>query len=257
VPVHSLPPGTSFDGPGTATISSVIEARQRIIEGGHGADMGRSPREERPMKILLADDHGLMLAGARLALEADHGFEIVGEAHHGSEVLPLVGRTSPDVVLLDLRMPGIDGLGCLQRLRARHPDVRVVMCSMSSDPDQIQAAFKHGACGYILKTINPIDLGSAIRQAVEGTAYHALGLPAMDDETAARAAGLTDREFEVVKALARGMSNKAIASELWVTTQTVKFHLTSIYRKLGVSNRTEAARWALRKGLGTESEIAV
>jgi DNA-binding NarL/FixJ family response regulator len=207
------------------------------------------------MKILLADDHGLMLAGVKHALEND-GFEVVGTASSGSEVLPLVGRTSPEVVLLDLRMPGIDGLGCLQRIREQHPHVKVVMCSMSSDPDQIQGAFKRGACGYILKTINPIDLGSAIRQAVEGTAYHALGLPAMDEESVARTAGLTDRESEVIKAVARGLSNKAIATELWVTVQTVKFHLTSIYRKLGISNRTEAASWALAKGLHYESEIA-
>jgi len=208
------------------------------------------------VKILLADDHGLLLAGVRKALEAD-GFEIVGEASSGPEVLPLVGRKSPDVVLLDLRMPGMDGLTCLQRIRAEHPEVKVVMCSMSSDPDQIQGAFKRGACGYILKTINPIDLGSAIRQAVEGTAYHALGLPAMNDETVARSAGLTERESEIVKAVARGLSNKAIAAELWITVQTVKFHLTSIYRKLGISNRTEAASWALAKGLNYESEIAV
>ena len=127
--------------------------------------------------------------------------------------------------------------------------MKVVMCSMSADPDQIQGAFKRGACGYVLKTINPIDLGSAIRQAVEGTAYHALGLPAMDEETVARSAGLTEREVEIVKAVSRGLSNKAIAAELWITVQTVKFHLTSIYRKLGISNRTEAASWALRAGL--------
>ncbi len=196
-----------------------------------------------------------MLAGERQALEADEGFEIVGEAQLGSEVLPLVGRTAPDVVLLDIRMPGIGGLDCLQRIRERHPDVKVVMCSMSSDPDKIQSAFRLGACGYILKTINPIDLASAIRQAVEGTAFHALGLPAMSEQTAGRAAGLTEREFEIVKALCRGLSNKAIAAELWITVQTVKFHLTSIYRKLGISNRTEAARWALGKGLDHESEI--
>jgi len=201
------------------------------------------------MRIMIADDHGLIRAGVRETLESDEGFEIVGEANSGSQVLPLVARTAPDVVLLDLRMPGIDGLGCLQRIRDSHPTVKVVMCSMSTDPDQIQGAFKRGACGYILKTINPIDLGSAIRQAVEGTAYHALGLPAMDEETTARTAGLSDRELEVVKAVSRGLSNKAIATELWVTVQTVKFHLTSIYRKLGIKNRTEAANWALGKGI--------
>jgi DNA-binding NarL/FixJ family response regulator len=210
------------------------------------------------MRIIIADDHGLVLAGVRRALELEGGFEIVGEARRGEEVLPLASRTDPDVVLLDLRMPGIDGLGCLQRLRERCPDVKVVMCSMSTDTDQIQAAFKRGACGYILKTIDPIDLASAIRQAVEGTAYHALGLPAMDEETIGRTVGLSERELEIVKAVSRGMSNKAIANELWVTVQTVKFHLTSIYRKLGIANRTEAARWALAKGLvDNESEIAL
>jgi two-component system nitrate/nitrite response regulator NarL len=209
------------------------------------------------MRIMLADDHKLMLDGVRQTLEREDGFEVVGEAHKGPEVMPLVGTSSPEVVLLDMRMPGIDGLGLLQRLRARYPDVKVVMCSMSSDPDKIQSAFKHGACGYILKTINPADLGSAIRQAIEGTAYHALGLPAMNEDTVASAAGLTTRELDIVKGLARGLTNKAIALELWITVQTVKFHLTSVYRKLGITNRTEAARWALGKGLDMESESAL
>jgi DNA-binding NarL/FixJ family response regulator len=208
------------------------------------------------LNILLADDHALMRAGARRALETDHGFEIVGEARTGPEVLPLVARTRPDVVLLDLRMPGVDGLGCLQRIRTSYPDVKVVICSMSEDPDQIQGAFRRGACGYILKTIEPRDLGSAIRQAVDGTAFHALGLPAIEEETGGRTAGLTDRELDVVKAVSRGLSNKAIAAELWVTVQTVKFHLSSIYRKLGIKNRTEAASWAFGKGLSVEREQA-
>ena len=201
------------------------------------------------MRILLSDDHGLMLAGARLALEADGGFEIVGEAHTGPQVMPLVSRLVPDVVLLDLHMPGIDGLGSLQRIRDRHPDVKVVMWSGSADPDHIQTAFKLGAYGFILKSINPGDLGAAIREAVDGTAYHALGLPAIDDRTIAKEAGLTEREVEVVLAVSRGLSNKAIAAELWVTVQTVKFHLSSIYRKLGIHNRTEAAKWAIGNGL--------
>jgi DNA-binding NarL/FixJ family response regulator len=201
------------------------------------------------MRILLADDHGLMLAGARLALETEGCFEIVGEAHTGAQVMPLVSRLVPDVVLLDLHMPGIDGLGCLQRIRDRHPGVKVVMWSGSADPEHIQTAFKLGAYGFILKSIAPGDLGAAIREAVDGTAYHALGLPAIDDRTIAKEAGLTEREVEVVMAVSRGLSNKAIAAELWVTVQTVKFHLSSIYRKLGIHNRTEAATWAIGKGL--------
>ena len=201
------------------------------------------------MRIVIADDHPVLLAGVRTVLEADGGFEIVGETHVASNILPLVGQTEPDVVLLDMRMPGMDGLSCLDRLRARHPEVRVVMYSMGAEPEQVQAAFKRGACGYVIKSVDPRDLGSAIRQAVEGTAFHALGLPAITEDTVAKAAGLTEREFEIMKAVALGLANKAIGKELWITEQTVKFHLTNIYRKLGISNRTEAARWALSRGL--------
>lgn len=208
------------------------------------------------MKVLLADDHPLVLAGVRQILERDEAFEIVGEARSGSEVLPLVGRLRPDVVLLDLRIPGIDGLGCLERIRARHPEVKVIILSVMSDPEQIQAAFKRGAAGYVIKSIDPSDLASAIRQAVEGTAFHALGLPVLNDNAVARAAGLTERELTIMKAVARGLSNSAIGKELWVTEQTVKFHLTNVYRKLGVRNRTEAARWAFAKGLADEPAYA-
>jgi two-component system nitrate/nitrite response regulator NarL len=201
------------------------------------------------MRILLADDHPVVLDGVRRALEEDGGFDVVAETQNGTEVLPLIGQLHPDVVLLDIGMPRIDGLTCLDRIRTLHPEVKVVMCSMSSDPEEIQDAFRRGASGYIVKNVNPRDLPSAVRQAVEGTAYHALGLPAISDESIGRTTGLTPRELDVMKAVARGLSNKAIAKEFWITEQTVKFHLGNIFRKLGVTNRTEAARWALSKGL--------
>lgn len=205
------------------------------------------------MKLLIADDHPLIVAGVRQILEREPLFEVVGTAATGAEVLPLVARLNPDVVLLDLRMPGVDGLGCLERIRARHPMVKVIILSMTTDPEQIQAAFKRGACGFLIKTIDLNDLASAIRQAVAGTAFHALGLPALNENAVARAAGLTERELTIMKAVSRGLSNQAIGKELWVTEQTVKFHLTNVYRKLGVTNRTEAARWAFAKGFAAES----
>jgi DNA-binding NarL/FixJ family response regulator len=205
------------------------------------------------MKLLIADDHPLILVGVRQILEGEPLFEVVGTATTGAEVLPLVARLNPDVVLLDLRMPGMDGLGCLERIRERHPKVKVVVLSMSTDPEQIQAAFKRGACGFVIKSIDPSDLASAIRQAVQGTAFHALGLPALNENAVGRAAGLTEREVTIMKAVSRGLSNQAIGKELWVTEQTVKFHLTNIYKKLGVTNRTEAARWAFAKGLADEA----
>ncbi len=201
------------------------------------------------MKVLIADDHRLMLEGIRRALESAGDIEIVGEAHTGAQVLPLVGRTSPDVVLLDMRMPQVDGLTCLDQIRKRYPKVKVIVLSVFSDSEHIEAALKRGASGYIVKSVNPLDLPSAIRQAVEGTVYHALGLPEVDETTTAKAAGLTEREIAILKAVARGLSNQAIGKELWVTEQTVKFHLTNIYRKLGVANRTEAARYAYQNGL--------
>jgi DNA-binding NarL/FixJ family response regulator len=201
------------------------------------------------MRVLLADDHPLMLVGVRRVLEDSEGFEVVGEARLGSEVLPLVGSTHPDVVLLDMRMPGIDGLGCLERIRLRYPKVKVVVLSVSTNPEHIQSALARGASGYIVKSIHPLDLPSAVRQAVDGTVYHALGMPEVNDVAIAKAAGLTERELTIIKAVARGLSNQAIAKELWVTEQTVKFHLTNIYRKLHLGNRTEAARYAYQHGL--------
>jgi DNA-binding NarL/FixJ family response regulator len=196
------------------------------------------------LRLVVADENRLIAAGIRNALQDEPEIEIVGEAYSGDDVLPLVARTLPDVVLLDLRMPSGDGLDLLDVLRQRHPDVKVVMLSTYSDWEHIQTALSHGASGYIVKTINPRDLASALRQAVERSVYHAVAGGPPPRERRAREVKLTDRELTILRGVARGLSNQAIARELWVTEQTVKFHLTNVYRKLGVSNRTEAARYA-------------
>jgi DNA-binding NarL/FixJ family response regulator len=202
------------------------------------------------MRVLIADDHPLILAGIRRALESADGFEVVAEASSGSQVLPLISQTDPDLALLDLRMPEMDGLTCLDRIRKQHPKVKVVILSVSTDPEVVQTVLNHGAAAYVVKSVNPIDLSSALRQALEGTVFSAVGLPEKTaQEDAVKAAGLTERETTILKALARGLSNEAIGKELWVAEQTVKFHLTNIYRKLEVSNRTEAARYAYEHGL--------
>ena len=200
------------------------------------------------MKILIADDHALVLMGIRHALEADGGFEVVGSTRSGSEVLPLVGQLAPDVVLLDLQLPKLDGLDCIVRVLARYPAVKVVMLSMFAEHDQVQTAFERGASGFITKSIDVADLPAAIRQAIAGTVYHAVGLPAAGKPGAANAAGLTERELTILRAVARGLSNDAVAKELWVTEATVKFHLTHVFRKIGVANRTGAVRWAFARG---------
>ena len=209
------------------------------------------------MRVLIADDHPLILAGIKRALEEDDQFEVVAEARVGNQVLPLVSQTNPDLALLDLRMPEMDGLTCLDRIRKEHPKVKVVILSVSTDPEIVQTVLNHGAAAYIVKSVNPIDLSSALRQALEGTVFSAVGLPEKTaQEDAVKAAGLTDRETTILKALARGLSNEAIGKELWVAQQTVKFHLTNIYRKLGVSNRTEAARYAFEHGLAEPDDSA-
>lgn len=171
----------------------------------------------RSYRILLADDHPLLLVGIRRALEAAGGFEIVDEAYDGTEVLPLVGRTGPDAVLLDLRMPGMDGIECLERVRARHPDVKVVMLANEADPAQVEAAFVRGASGFIVKTIDPAELAPALRDALESAEPRAYGLVVLNDAVVAASAGLSERELEILRTVSRGLSNKAIARELWIS----------------------------------------
>ena len=201
------------------------------------------------MKVLIADDHQLLVDGTKQALEKAGGFEVVGQASNGAQVLPLVRRLRPDLVLLDWRMPQMDGLTCLAKIRKDFPDVKVAMLSVSQDPELIQAALKRGASAYIVKTVDPDDLAAALRQAMGGNVFTTVGVSEDPGERAAKDAGLTERELVIVRAVARGLSNEAIAKELWVAEQTVKFHLTNIYRKLDVSNRTEAARYAFEQGL--------
>lgn len=208
------------------------------------------------MKLLIADDR-LTIEGIRRALEGAEGIEVVGETYSGAEVLPLVERTKPDMLLLDLRMPGLDGFACLDSIARRHPQMKVVVLSALSDPDHIENALKRGASGYIVKSVDPLDLPSALRQAVTGAVYYSLRPNGASSSTRSRHAGLTEREDAILRAVARGLSNQAIARELWVTEQTVKFHLHNVYRKLGVKNRTEAARYVFEHGLAEGVEAAV
>jgi DNA-binding NarL/FixJ family response regulator len=203
----------------------------------------------RPLRVLIADDHRLMLEAIRLVLEEAEDIDIVGEATSGSQVLPLIGRTSPELVLLDIRMPEMDGLTCLDRIRKLHPDLTVVMLSAYDDPETIASALARGAKSFIGKMVDPRDLPSALRLVAQGAVYQPMNGNEMTGPRPADEAGLTPSEQRVLEALARGLSNKEIAQELWLTQQTVKFHLTNIYRRLGVANRTEAVRHAYKHRL--------
>jgi DNA-binding NarL/FixJ family response regulator len=206
------------------------------------------------LRVVLADDHRLVLEGVRHALERDDDFQVVATTHSGAEVADLVARHRPDIVVMDLRMPGVDGLQALDQIRARDTKTKVVMLSASERPDEIESALAHGADGFILKSVNPGDLPAALRQVHEGTVFHpGVGRPDTS-ASAAETAGLTDREVTLLRALARGLSNKQISQELWITEQTVKFHLRNIYRKLNVANRTGAATWAHEHRLAGDDE---
>ena len=208
------------------------------------------------LKVCIADDHLLILNAVRAALMQAGDIEVVGAAHSGSEVLELVEQHVPDLVLLDHRMPGVDGLSCLKTIKQRWPQVQIVMLSASEDPKQIAEALNAGASAYIGKRINPQDLASTLRQVVAGVVYQRSadaveevasdGAPVAGDE-------LTKRERTLLEAVARGLSTKAISRELWISEKTVKFHLTNIYRKLGVHNRTAAMRYAFDHGLVSSS----
>jgi DNA-binding NarL/FixJ family response regulator len=154
----------------------------------------------------------------------------------------------PDVVLVDIRMPGLDGLTCLRLIRDRHPEVRVVMLSASEHPGDISAALNGGASAYLSKRVQPKDLAAALRQVV-GDAASSPAPVATAQVRDPEAVSLTVRESTLLDAVSRGLSTKAISSELWISEKTVKFHLTNIYRKLGVHNRTSAMRYAFEHSL--------
>jgi DNA-binding NarL/FixJ family response regulator len=194
----------------------------------------------------------LILGAIRSALQAADDIEVVGVTHSGAEVMGLVERERPDVVLLDNRMPGVDGLTCLKQIKKRYPAIKVLMLSASEEPKVISEALAAGASAYIGTRINPQDLASAVRQVVAGVVYYQAALPAdleQPAKTNGSAEALTSRERTMLEAISRGMSTKAISNDLWISEKTVKFHLTNIYRKLGVHNRTGAMRYAYEHDL--------
>jgi DNA-binding NarL/FixJ family response regulator len=199
------------------------------------------------LRILIADDHPLMVLSVRAVLDGIEGAEVVGEATRGRQVLPAVAATRPDLVLLDVYLPDGDGFACLKRIRAEYPKVAVVLVSASDDVGIIDRASTHGARGFITKSVTPSEFGEAIVHFARSKSFRVFGVREADK------GDLTPRELAVVRAVARGLSNKEIARELWITEQTVKFHLGNIFRKFAVANRTEAARVVYERGLGATS----
>jgi DNA-binding NarL/FixJ family response regulator len=208
------------------------------------------------IKVVLAEDHALMRDAVKLVFDEAADVELVGEVANGHDLLPLMARVAADFVLLDVQLPGLDGLGCLEALAAHHPRAKVAMLSAVEEPQVIESAFGRGSCGYILKSVNPFVLPGAIRQMIDGTVIHR-SLAGQDRPSpATRSGGLTEKEVAVLVELCGGHTNKQIAARLWLSEQTVKFHLRNIYRKLEIKSRTEALRYAYEHDLVAASAPA-
>jgi DNA-binding NarL/FixJ family response regulator len=209
------------------------------------------------VSVLVADDHGIVREGLRRMLEAESDLEVAGEARDGREVLQQVEEKKPEVVILDISMPRLGGLETLERLRTKHPGVKVILLSVHSDAPFIQSAISLGADGYVLKNGRAAEIVTAIRAVTKGGSYFS---PVVAREIVeqlrtphARSnepfSVLSTREREVLHLIAEGMSAKEVASELSISTKTVEAHRTSLMRKLGVRKATELVRYALRHGL--------
>lgn len=209
----------------------------------------------RQIRVLLADDHRVVRQGLRMFLETQSDFEVVGEAADGAECVEAAQRLRPDVILLDLRMPGVDGIEALRMLKARGNPARVLVVTSFTELATVVPAMRAGAVGYVFKDVDPQALAGAVRAVHAG---HVLLQPevaaALLDQGPApvgRGGGpmLTPREREVLAEIARGRSNREIARALVLSEKTVKTHVSSILVKLGVADRTQAALHAVRHGL--------
>jgi len=200
----------------------------------------------RQLTLLVGEDHPLMVDAVQLVLAGSTEFEIAGVASSGEEVIALAERTEPDLVLLDVELPDADGLEVLRALQRLANPPQVVMFSGHETSDLVDEAFRAGASAFISKRIDPWDLPAALRQAVHPTLFQPLQLNPVAGN-GRPAAELTERELELLEALSDGLTNKAIGQRLGLSEQTVKSHLSSVYRKLGVSSRTEALAATYRR----------
>jgi DNA-binding NarL/FixJ family response regulator len=204
--------------------------------------------------VVLADDHPLFLQALTAAVEGA-GIDVLGVAPRGDVLLDLMKTVEPDAVLLDLQMPGYDGFECIEELRRLYPTLRLIVVSATDDEMQVRRALDAGAVCFIGKSIDPTDLAAAVRALLSGAIHMSQPNGASngvrpESATPSRAENLlTRREIEILRLTAEGLSNGQMAKSLWVTEQTVKFHLSNIYRKIDVRNRTEASRWAQQNGV--------
>ena len=217
--------------------------------------MSDSEATPRPIRIAVADDHPVVRDGLVAMLETQSDFHIVGAAASGSEALALVESHDPDVLLLDLEMPELDGVGVLERLEGARSRVRVIVFTVFDTDERIIAAVEAGAAGYLLKGAPRADVFAAVRVVASGgsllapLATSAVLRRVRGDVPPSAGPSLTPREQVVLEHLARGLGNKQIAAQLGIAERTVKFHVSSVFTKLGAANRTEAVTRAAQAGL--------
>jgi two-component system, NarL family, response regulator LiaR len=212
---------------------------------------------EDPIRVLIVDDHAVVREGLRTFLQLQDRIEIVGEAADGEAALEQAGRLHPDVILMDLVMPRLDGVSAMRELRARASPSRVIVLTSFLDDDRLMPAIEAGAAGYLLKNAEPAELARAVRAAHAGetlldpvvAARLVQMIAARPSAVGADSQRLTRREQEVLELIARGRSNKRIASELGISEKTVKAHVGHVLAKLGVTDRTQAALLAVQEGL--------
>ncbi|HJZ62353.1 MAG TPA: response regulator transcription factor [Miltoncostaeaceae bacterium] len=208
-------------------------------------------------KILIVDDHAVVRAGLRMLLEAEEGIEVVGDVGTAEDAVRGLERLEPDLVLLDVEMPGIGGIEGSERVLKRRPEAKVVILSMLDDQQTVNDAFAAGASGYVLKRSADEELVRAVRAVLRGERYLD---PALGATLAAPTAGplseLSDRELEVLRLLALGYTNSEIASKLYVSTRTVESHRRNVSVKLRANSRSELVRLALGAGLITQRDAA-
>jgi two-component system, NarL family, response regulator LiaR len=213
------------------------------------------------IRVLIADDHAVVRQGLRTFLELHDDIEVVGEAADGEEAVRVALESAPDVALVDLVMPRVGGIEAIRRMREGSPATRVLVLTSFADDDTVLPALRAGAAGYLLKDVQPRDLVGAIRSVHHGEATLAPAVATMLVEQLGADAdprppddGLTPREREVLALVARGLANKRIARELGVSERTVKTHVSNILGKLGFTDRTQAAVYAVRHGLAGQGD---
>ena len=209
------------------------------------------------IKVFLVDDHAIVRKGIVALLETEADIQVVGEASNGLDAVQLAERLKPDVILMDLVMPGINGIDAIRKITAQNPGARILVLTSFSTDDKVFPALKAGALGYLLKDSQPQELLDAIRQVYKGESWlhPAVARKVLSELThipqPSSLEELTGRETEVLKLLARGLSNREIADELVISDATVRTHVSSLLAKLHLASRTQAALYALREGFAS------